>query len=143
MYRDGRPREPVFSPQELLFRRYSSEHWVDGKFVAVGFKFPKQSVNRERFSQPEDVLFSDSGEFNGWGVLEFHVSDVPLHISFAQGLVSFFVKHSPYDDNYAHSEIWSDKDNSSGESLDLSSAVKKQFRTILAQRVKVRIEAAV
>lgn len=143
MYRNGRPEEPAFSPQELLFRRYRTEHWVEGQFSGLGFKFPKHSVNRGFFSAPEDVLFSDIGEFNGWSVLEFRVSDIPPPIQLPPIAFSFFMKHVPHEDNYAHSEIWSDRMNPSGEYVEPSPAVKKQFRTIMAQRMKVRIAAAI
>jgi hypothetical protein len=144
MYRQNRPEAPVFAPDELLYRRYRREHWVGGRFAGPGIQFPKQSVNRGGFSEPEDVLYSDSGEFDGQGVLQCRVCDVPerLELPPAPGAV-FFLKHAPVDDNYSHSEIWADKLESTGAYVEPSPSLKKLFRTVLAQRMSIRIEAAI
>ena len=142
MYRRGRPEVEIFEPSEVLYRRYRCEHWISGQFTGIGFKFPKQSVNRARFGEPEDVLYSESCEFDGWGVLEFNASDIPerLEISAGPGFL-FFMKHVPFEINYGHSEIWADKIMATGEYVEPSSSLKKLFRTIMSQRMKIRIEA--
>ena len=143
MYRRGRPVEDRFAPEESLFRRYRKEHWVEGRFSGVGLGFSTGiSVNRARFSEPEDVLFSQTGEFNGWGILECQVADVPPEIGLLDAAFSFFMRHVPHDDNYSHSEIWSDRRIPTGAYVEPTRAVRKQFRTILSQRMRVRMEAA-
>jgi len=66
MYRRGRPEDQHFEPEELLFRRYLREHWLEGHFSGVGFRFPKQSVDRGKYSEPEDVIFSEDGRAEPW-----------------------------------------------------------------------------
>ena len=99
-----------------------------------------------RFGEPEDVLFSEAGEFNDWGVLEFRTSDIPDRIEgpdpSAPGFL-FFMKHVPHEDNYAHSEIWSDKRQATGEYVEPSKWIRKQFRTRMGQRMMVRVEALI
>ena len=143
MYRRGRAEDSEFRPEELLFRRYMKEHWVEGQFTPAGFKFPKQSVNREKYSEPEDVLFAEEASFEGWGVLQFSVSDIPPRL-FANEVLAFifFPKHVPEEDNYAHSEIWCDQEERTGEYVEPSKKFKKLFRSKLSQRVSIRIEAS-
>lgn len=144
MHRKGQSVEEKFSSEELLFRRYRKEHWANGAFSGVGFPFPKHSVNRALFSEPEDVVFSESGDFNGWGVLEFLVSDVPSQIELPPAVFVFFMKHVPHEYNYAHSEIWSSNQVAQRYYyVEPSKAVRKQFRTIMAQAMKIRIEAVI
>src|SRR5258708_496291 len=147
MYRNGRPEEDHCPPEEFLFRRYLREHWVGGQFSGVGLRFAEDSgisVSRARFSEPEDTLFSQTGEFNGWGVLEFKVMDVPPEIEVLHVAFSFFMRHVPYDDNYSHSEIWSsDTRVPTGTYVQPTPAVRKQFRAIIGQRMRVRIESAI
>ncbi len=142
MLRNGRPEDPIFRPEELLYRRYRNDHWIDGLFSPAGFKFPKQSVNRQKYSEPEDVVFSEDGIFDGFGVLEFAVRDVPSSLE-EEGtpVYIFFLKHIPLEDNYAHSEIWCETEQETGRYVSPSQTVRKKFRTMLSQRVTVRIPA--
>jgi len=77
----GRPEVVYFSPDEMLFRRYRVQDWSSGVLSPLGFKFPRQSLNRETLCELEDVLFSDLGEFNGWGVLAFRTDDLPSSLN--------------------------------------------------------------
>jgi len=62
MKRAGRPEDPVFADVEKLFRRYKSEHIIEGSFTGVGLSFKNApSLNREKYSEPQDVLFSETG----------------------------------------------------------------------------------
>jgi hypothetical protein len=142
MLRNGRVEDQVFGDAENLYRRYSKEHWVGDTFVSAGFKFPRPSVNREKYSQPEDVVYSDDGKFTGWGVLEFRVENIPQRLVDGAGRpYLFFPWHTPEEDNYAHSEIWCESESQRGQHADPSSQTKKRFRTILSQHVRVRIAA--
>lgn len=140
MLRNGRPVDPVFATEELLFRRYIKEHWDNNRIVDAHFSFPKPSVNREKYSEPQDVLYSDDGQYNDWGVLEFSVNQVPKQLSDGEGRIYvFFPSHVPEEENYSHSEIWCERNAAPGQEANPSSTVKKKFRALLSQQAKVRI----
>jgi hypothetical protein len=145
MYRRNRPEDRVFGPDELLFRRYLQSHWIDGSFSPLGFRFAEnsgQSVNRQKYSEPEDVLFLNGTFDDEWGVLEFAVRDIPQKLSEdpAPAFV-FFPKHVPEELNFAHSEVWvwSDREEGTGGYAAPSKAVRKLLRAKLSQRVTIRI----
>jgi hypothetical protein len=78
MKRNGRAEDQEFQATEKLFRRYMREHYVNGQFSNTGFAFTSpQSVNREKYAEPADVLFSEMDEFADWGVLSFKCEDLP------------------------------------------------------------------
>lgn len=84
-------------------------HYINGQFSNTGLSFDSPpSVNREKYSQPQDVLFSETDEFANWGVLSFRVSDLPSAFPVEYSQYSFFPKHIPMEDNFSHSEVWSD-----------------------------------
>jgi len=145
MLRNGRPEDPIFRPEELLYRRYLSDHWVGDHFSPAGFRFEKdsgQSVNRQKFSEPEDVLFSEDGSLDGYGVLEFATRDIPPRLQeMGTPVFVFFLKHVPQEENYAHSEIWCETEQETGRYGNPSQTVRKKFRTMLSQHVTVRIAA--
>ena len=105
----------------------------------------KQSVNRGLFSEPEDVLFSETGAYDGLGVVEFRVLDVPRRVEQAPGpTYIFFMRHEPSEQNYAHSEIWSTHEKRTDDFKAPSKTVSLKFRIQLCQsigREQVRIEA--
>lgn len=141
---NGRPEDPNFEPAEKLFRRYKSEHYVGGEFSNIGLPFSTPpSTNRQKYSLPEDVLFSETGQFLSWGVLSFMVQDLPSHFSVEQMSYIFFPKHAPLENNYAHSEVWCDRLPRTGTHVVPSKQAKKLFRAYLSQRVSVVIEATV
>ena len=145
MIRGDRPVLPDFDEAEVLYLRYFSDHFVDGQFSIAAIRFPKQSVNRGLHSEPEDCLFSERGIYNGLGVVDFQIADVPAKVSQPQGpAYIFFLKHVPKHDNYAHSEIWSDQELGTGDYREPSRTVKLEFRVRLCQRIgldNVRIAA--
>jgi hypothetical protein len=146
MRRSGRPEDQDFGPDELLYRRYLQSHWVAGHFSDLGFRFSResgQSVNRQRYSEPEDVLFLEGGAFDDdWGVLEFAVRDIPPRLP-EQGFPAyiFFPKHVPLELNFAHSEVWCDLERRTGNYVEPPKTVKKLLRAKLSQRVFPRIVA--
>jgi hypothetical protein len=144
MYRNGRPEDQVFDGAELLYRRYLQEHLIDGKFSSVGFSFEGTgpSVNRQKYSDPEDVLFLPDGTFcDEYGVLEFAVWQVPARIEGERSVYVFSPKHVPEDLNYAHSEVWCDTEEHTGRCVRPTKAVRKKLRAILGQRAFPRIPA--
>ncbi len=137
MYQRGRPVVPEFRGDEALYLRYQSKHWVEGQLDPAGVRFPRASVNRSTLSEPEDALFSDSGKYNGLGVVRFIVSSISLRIAQSEGpAYVFFMEHAPLDDNYSHSEIWSDHEHRTGQYKEPSKTVKLQFRTLLCQKIR-------
>lgn len=104
--------------------------------------FPKQSVNREAFSIPQDVLYSKTSEFEGWGVLSFRAQDLPKQFPPDNPQYDFFPKHSPTEENYSHTEVWCDSCvNPTGEYVPPSKTAKKLFRAVLSQKVNKEIDA--
>jgi len=145
MYQRDRQVLPDFDGGESLYLRYGCDDFLDGQLEPGGIRFPKTSVNRGSLSQPEDVLFAEDGKYNGLGVVEFKVSDIPPWIAQEQGpTYVFFMRHVPHTDNYSHSEIWSDQAARTGDYRKPSRTVKLEFRTRLCQRItreRIRIEA--
>jgi hypothetical protein len=144
----SRGREPVqdFAGPELLYLRYMSQHFIQGQLLPAGIRSQlKQSVNRGSFSEPEDALFSETGEYNGLGVVEFRVADIPERVEQVEGpTYVFFMRHEPEDENYSHSEIWSDHDPRTGGFRRPSRTVSLSFRILLCRSIRqeqVRIKA--
>jgi hypothetical protein len=138
---------PEFGADERLYLRYEADHWVQGELTSAGIRFPDTSVNRSRFSEPEDVLFSEQGRYNRHGVVFFPVSDIPVRIALDPpnngNPYLFRIDHKPLDDNYSHSEIRS-RPEGTVEDREPSKTIKKQFRIQLCQRLtqdRVLIEA--
>jgi hypothetical protein len=146
MHRRGRAEDPVFGPDELLYRRYLQAHWIGGCFSPLGFKFSDnsgQSVNRQKYSEPEDVQFLEDSTFdNDWGVLEFAVRDIPAKLpEDGTPAFAFFPRHVPEELNFAHSAVWCDREERTDGYVAPSPTVKKLLRARLSQRVTIRIEA--
>jgi hypothetical protein len=141
MNRNGRLADQEFRPEELLYRRYIQQHFEHGKIVDAHFSFPP-STNRQKYSEPEDVLFSEDGRFDSCGVLEFEVIAIPAEIEDDQRTkFVFFPRHVPEEMNYSHTEVWCERSQQRGNEALPSSTAKKKFRAKLSQRVKVRIQA--
>lgn len=137
MYRKGRPVDPFFEPTECLFMRLDPAHVADGKPLCTGFRFPDQSVNREKYTDdPKWVLFPD---FFAMAVAQFRVEHIPETVSSAGGVAyTFRVEHDPKDDNYGHSEIrvFRDKERVF-KSRKVNSSAKLQFRMRLSEKSSV------
>ena len=135
MYRRDREVVADFDGGELLYLRYSIEQFVQGQ-LAPGAIRSQQSVNRGNFGEPEDVLFSEAGRYNGFGVVGLKVSDIPPRVDQPNGpAYLFFMMHRPEDDNYAHSEIWSDRDPPTGDFRKPSPTVSTTFRLLLCRSI--------
>lgn len=150
IHQNGKLPVDLFQSEELLYRRYLSEHFTDGKILPASFRFPKQSFNRSLFSKPEDVLHVHCcngvvlAPEGGWGVLECRVSALPSPVNTIDGRsYVFFPKHIPEPTCYAHSELWCRKNLSdASEYDDPPTSVKETFRIKLARVMSVRIPAA-
>jgi hypothetical protein len=143
LYRRGRPADQDFELTEELYYRCAGS-WVEADPVQAGvwrlkssfIRFPEFSVNRQKYSQPEDVLLPTYGD---WGVAAFTVGDVPSSVtSPGQTVVDFRVVHVPEEDNFSHSEVQSFKSNQRvPTSSKIPDAVKSVFRQRLCERAKV------
>lgn len=147
MLRNGRPEVPHFDRAELLYLRYGANDFrEDGNLDPAALRCPGQSVNRGNFSSPEDVLFHETGKFNGLGVVEFRVQDIPETVSPEQGPGwRFFARHVPEESNYAHSEIGAALLSGTERSTSPSKSVKLKFRIHLSRLIRedrIQIRAA-
>lgn len=142
MMRNGREEDTVFEPTEKLFRRYNREHFIDGKFSNMGFSFKSPpSVNREKYGEASDVIFSETDKFAKWGVLSFQAQYVSVALPPDRPEYTFFPKHVPLEINYAHSEVYCVAGSAMGAYVEPRSAVRKLFRATLSQRVVIEVEA--
>lgn len=123
----GRVVDPNFEPSEQLYRRFHRDHFLAGEVLAQAITFPAFSVNREKYSQANDVLLG----YPTYGVLSFPVRGVPAECASPDGRVfRFRVEHVPEEDNYAHSEVRT-YSNEERAAKDPPKTVKKLFRTRL------------
>ena len=132
MFRNGRPIDSVFSPDEELYIRFDR---TDGKNVDPGcIRAPVQSVNRSKYSKAEWVVLANYPKFLNWGYGSFKVCDVPESITSEYGITHFIkVEHDPLDDNYSHSEL---KAYKNGELVKRKyDAIRLKYRVILSQRI--------
>ena len=131
MYRRGRPVDSHFEPTEKLYRRCQGDHIVGDRVLPQAFRAPDFSVNRGKYSQPEDVLMPS---YERWGVVSFQVKDVPARILSAGGAkFEFGIVHDPEEDNYSHSEVRAYKNGGADPKLfdpklKLARTAKKEFR---------------
>lgn len=98
--RRGRPVDPNFDPEERLYRRVPRRDFIgrDGYVLPAGVRFPDISVNRGKYSEPEDVVL---GYENAAAIAAARVRDIPDRIDEYE----FRPEHVPKPQNYAHSEI--------------------------------------
>ena len=144
MKRNGRAPDFEFQPTEKLFRRYKSEHFIGGRFSNMGLSFTNPpSVNREKYRQPSDAIFSEADEFSNWGVLSFQAQHLPSAFPPERPEYSFSPHHVPLENNYAHSEVRCDSIPPSGAYREPQPAIRKLFRTTLSQRITIEIEARI
>lgn len=99
LLRRGRAPDPDFLPLERLFRRIPSD---DAPLeTVITFRDGSFSVNREKYSLPEDVILG----YPGFRVFAFRVQDIPPSLDEGDRAFTFRVEHVPEEDNYAHSEV--------------------------------------
>ena len=135
MYRRGRRVDPYFEPSEKLYRRCQVGHVVAGRILPQAFRSPDFSVNRGKYSEPEDVLIPS---YERWGIVGFQVKDVPSRVFSGGGAqFEFRVDHDPEENNYSHSEVRTYKNGRFDPKLKVARTVKKEFRQRLSDRAIV------
>lgn len=144
MSRQDRPIDSDFQTTEFLYRRCVAKD-IDPQYPdrlypdQIAF-YPNWSVNREKYSEWDDVLYPDHIDC---GVARFRMKDVPARLESEGGIwFHWEIRHQPLEDNYAHSEVWSFKDmihipNDDNQNVKLPVLVKKRFRQLLSERAKV------
>jgi len=141
MMRSGRAEDQDFSPSELMYRRYLQDDFEGESFRPARFSFPP-SLNRQRYSEPEDVIFSETGEFDDCGVLECSVEQLSVRLLDDRNVEYGFVPvHRPEENNYSHSEIWAKSSQSNAPTPQPSKVARKMYRTFASKLLKVKIEA--
>jgi hypothetical protein len=142
VYRNGRDADQDFSIDELLFRRLPKNSLVDGWPTPLTIPIEEESgisVNRARYSLPQDVLEPDCCNGNhrtGMVVLQFAVSDLPERIAADGREYAFIPKHVPQDCCYAHSEIWCNPSGDIGLACEKpSKTIRNLFRAKLLSRM--------
>lgn len=83
LLRRGRPVDPEFAPNERLFRAVARRDLTaDGFLLPTAFEFPDFSVNREKYSEPGDVILLRPAH----GIAAFGVQDVPDELEGPEGV---------------------------------------------------------
>lgn len=126
-----------FTPNERLFRRVPPRFFVaspaKGDEVLLNdIAFPRFSVNREKYSKPEEVLQPD---WPTWGIVSFRVADVPRMLAHPETgrVFTFRVEYAPEPTNKAHSEVRTYE----GDALAVrepSKFIKVKFRALLREK---------
>ncbi len=143
VHRNGRAEDPNFTPDELLYRRFQQDKLVNGWPMSLNISMDDASgisVNRERYSLPQDVLEPDCCDGNrreGMVVLQFAVSDLPEQLSTSEREYRFKPKHAPLECCYAHSAIWCNGEGNIDQPYEKPSKTARDlFRARLLEKMK-------
>lgn len=135
LLRQGRIVDRQFDSSERLYHRCQLRHIDSERLLPEAIRFPNFSVNRSKYSEPEDVLLPN---YQDWGIAAFEVIDIPESQSTDTNTeYSWRVEHDPLDENYAHSEVRTFKNSVYTENLKVPTTIKKEFRQILSDRARV------
>ncbi len=147
LLRLGRPIDPRFGPDELLYMRWGRRHVKDARLDASLIRFPDQSVNRQKHSKPLDVLLPEpcnenSKEWIYWGVFQFPIHAVlPCIEDGGEVICTFRVEHDPIEHNYAHSEIRVYREGQRiRDKKVITKEHRKQYRLAIMEKVVIVIE---
>lgn len=142
VYSNGRMADQNFPLDELLFRRFPRGSLVNGWPTPLNIPMEEVSgisVNRARFSLPQDVLEPDCCNGNhrtGMVVLEFAVDDLPRTIAANDREYAFVPKHVPRECCYAHSEIWCNSEGNIEQPCERpSKTIRDLFRAELLSKI--------
>jgi hypothetical protein len=135
--RNNRDPDPNFELAERLYRRCKKDQVSDdGKLLPAAIGYKNWSVNREKYSEPEEVLIRD---WLSWGIAFFRVEHLPANMKSTEGanVFDFRAIHAPLDDNYAHTEIVTYKNGLLAMNPDPPLEVKKKYRQIISDRSSI------
>jgi hypothetical protein len=140
VHANGRASNDRFSKYELLYRRFDpDQHLIDNVLSPLAFQFPRQSVNRGKYSKRLDVLHKDccdGKDLKGWRVASLFVRDLPSVLASGDGRVFHFsMRHTPKTCCYPHSEMWCETRVDDALAYQKPPKnVRETFRARLAQR---------
>lgn len=138
--RNNRPAVQEFDPQEHLFQRFDKLIGEGDYLYPAQVRFPDFSVNRGRFSEPEDVLLPN---FLDWGIAAFDVEDIPSEIIIESNdsndtIYDFTIVHVPEEDNYSHSEVRTLINGAYNKKKRIKNKfVKRSFRYNLGEKLQI------
>jgi hypothetical protein len=153
MYRRGRSVVEYFQPDEHVYRRYFKRDYdfARGVLLPSALRFPKKddltagsSVNRSSLSRAHDALWTDKKKLPTAGVYQFPLSCLPIEETCLQTArrFTFFPKHVPLWNNYAHTEIWCDSLPRANAAYVLpTEEVKKVVRAMIQKHHGIAIQA--
>lgn len=134
MYRSGRGVDDIFDPFEHLYHRCSKQYLDGNRVLPAGIRYANMSVNRQKYSEPEDVIFG----YPGFGIIRFIVKMIPAYLKSDGGMTwEFRPAHVPEEDNYAHSEIHAYKDGNRVTKPQPPELIKKKYRQIMSDHAVV------
>ena len=140
MRQNGRGVDGSFGLEEFLYRRFTDSEIKGQELHTDQLPFhPAMSVNRQKYSEPQDVLYPNY--FQSCGVFQFRVNAIPPRYETDGGVIYEWAPvHVPEPENYAHSEVRTLKNGLFDPGLKLhSSLVKKWFREYLRDRAQIII----
>ena len=146
VHKNKRPVDIDFDPEELLYRRMSEKDFVEGEPFASALQFGAttgHSVNRGRYSEPQDVLEPDccaGGIREGFLVVSFQVREIPEKLDTDDGRKFYFrMKHDPEETCYPHSAIWCNQQGDiSANYEEPPRTIKNRFRAEIARAIMRR-----
>jgi len=139
--RNNRKECQFFELEEKLFQRFNQLLEVQGHLYPNSVRLPDFSVNRQKFSRPEDVLLFDFPNCLEWGVSAFKAKYIPTPFIVhdtnknINNIFEFCVWHDPEEDNYSHSEVRGLKNNQRFKNI--SKKLKKSFRFKLSEKLEI------
>lgn len=142
--KDRKPTQDFADSEELYLRIPPDPRYWDGDDPDLSaVRFPNTSVNRQKYSCCEDVLYPPEGsqqDFCDYGIGSVTVGDVPPPPKITSGdgrEFTFKTFHDPCPDNYAHSEIRAFCEGQP-HSKEKPDKVKYDYRMHLRSRMKLR-----
>lgn len=138
MLQGSRIPDPTFDASEALYLRCLRDYVHGDRLLAAGIAFPRiprTSLNRGKYSEPEDVLLPIYLDF---GVLEIGIHQVPHAATKGDGSeVRIRVDHEPEPLNYSHSCLNVYDETSEVPRDDVSKTIKKKIRGEFARLGRV------
>lgn len=141
----GLKPDPEFTPTERLYRRIGPEHIDEQNHVMGGAveditdRHPSCSFNREKYSNPEDVLDSNKPAMNRIACLVAGDLPAPVpHPLEPNKKYEFRLEHLPEEDNYSHTEVQVTKEGEGEIVNGLSNRIlRRDLREKLAEKMFV------
>jgi hypothetical protein len=145
MWQGDRVADQEFRPAEKLYLRVWRSQLAGRVPAAAAMPMPSFSVNRDAFSEPEDVLIpscnSERAHYSGAGVVSFFVRAVldARALSPSGQAWSCTAVHEPCFDNYAHSQVHALLERQRVES-EPDRIVKRTLRLCMVENLVVEIQ---